>query len=58
MGKWFGEYFPEDLRINFEWIETPFKLSIIAANISTDLENQLIELSCDNKLKEMFDKHS
>jgi len=28
------------------------------ANISTDLKNQLIELSCDKKFKEMFNENS
>jgi len=26
----------------------------MTVNMSTDIKNQLIELSCDNKLKQMF----
>lgn len=52
LSKSFDEYFLEDFRINQEWIETSFKVdNIMAVNVSTGLENKLIELSCDNKLK-------
>jgi len=50
----FNQYFPEDIRVNYEWIEKPFAVDIMTVNMSTDIENQLIELSCDNKLKQMF----
>ena len=30
------------------------QLTLLTVNMSTDIENQLIELSCDNKLKQMF----
>ncbi|KAL4083728.1 hypothetical protein QTP88_029044 [Uroleucon formosanum] len=50
----FNQYFPEDIRVNYEWIEQPFAVDIMTVNMSTDIENQLIELSCDNKLKQMF----
>lgn len=37
---------------------THFKVDIMAENMSTDLENQLLELFYDNKLKEMFNKNA
>lgn len=30
----------------------------MTVNLSTDQENQLIELSCDNKFKQLFDETS
>jgi len=50
----FNQYFPEDIHVNYEWIEQPFAVDIMTVNMFTDIENQLIELSCDNKLKQMF----
>ena len=52
--KLFNQYFPEDIRVNYEWIEQPFAVDIMTVNMSTDVENQLIELSCDKKLKQLF----
>ena len=52
--KLFNQYFPEDIRVNYEWIEQPFAVDIMRVNMSIDIEIQLIELSCDNKLKQMF----
>lgn len=46
----FDKYFPEDLRINNEWIENPVTVDIMTIHILTDIEDQLIELSCDDKL--------
>ncbi|VVC31325.1 Hypothetical protein CINCED_3A000830 [Cinara cedri] len=52
--KLFNRYFPEDIRVNYEWTEQPFAADIMTVNVSTDIENQLIVLSCDNKSKQMF----
>ncbi|VVC24878.1 Ribonuclease H-like domain [Cinara cedri] len=56
--KLFNQYFPEDIRDNYKWIEQPFAVDIMTVNMSTDIGNQLIELSCDNKLKQMFNETS
>lgn len=36
------------------WIEYTFTVDIIAVKISTVIENQLTELPCDKKFKQMF----
>jgi len=36
-----------------DWIQ-PFTVEIMTVKMSTDIENRLIELPCDPKLKQMF----
>lgn len=36
------------------WVEQPFTVDKMTVKISTDIENQLIELPCDKKFKHMF----
>lgn len=56
--KLFDQYFPEDVRINYEQAEQLFIVDIMTVKMSTNIEKLLIELSCDNKLKQMFSKTS
>jgi hypothetical protein len=37
--KLFNRYFPEGIRVNYEWIEQPFAVDIMTVNMSSDIEN-------------------
>lgn len=50
----FGKYFPENLN-QYDWVRNPFQ-SPTPSTLSTEEEEQLIELSCDSSLKLQYDK--
>lgn len=50
LGKEFESYFPIDIRNGREWIENPFSVDIMTLSLPHELEDQLIELSCDSGL--------
>lgn len=45
----FRKYFPDDLQ-QYDWVRNPFQ-SLTPSTLSTEEEEQLIELSCDSNLK-------
>lgn len=56
--KAFHSYFPKDIRKGHEWIENPFSVDMMSVSLNNDLEDQLIELSCDSGLKTIFHEMS
>lgn len=50
----FEKYFPENLE-QYDWVRNPFQ-STLPSTLSTEEEEQLIELSCDSSLKLHYDK--
>jgi hypothetical protein len=52
----FKEYFPENLTSEF-WIRDPFSIEdILPELLTTNEKDELIELSCDGSLQQMFKK--
>jgi hypothetical protein len=51
----FKEYFPENLASEF-WIRNPFSIEDILPESLTNEKDELIELSCDGSLQQMFKK--
>jgi hypothetical protein len=52
----FKEYFPENLTSEF-WIRDPFPIEdILPESLTTNEKDELIELSCDGSLQQMFKK--
>jgi hypothetical protein len=52
----FKEYFPENLTSEF-WIRDPFSIeNIQPESLTTNEKDELIELSCDGSLQQMFKK--
>lgn len=56
--KTFNSYFPIDIRNGREWIENPFSVDIMSVSLNSELEDQLLELSCDSGLKAVFHETS
>lgn len=50
----FENYFPDNLE-QYDWVRNPFQ-SPTPSTLSTEEEEQLIELSCDSSLKLQYDK--
>lgn len=50
----FEQYFPENLE-RYDWVRNPFQ-STTPSTLSTEEEEQLIELSCDSSLKLQYNK--
>jgi hypothetical protein len=52
----FKEYFPENLTSEF-WIRDPFSIEdILPESLTTNEKDELMELSCDGSLQQMFKK--